>query len=124
MKLIRAYHQDRGTARKKVLIPASAHGTNPASAALCGYDVVQVATGSDGMLSADAVAKCTDTEVAALMVTNPNTLGLFEREILRITDVLHQHGALVYMDGGQPQRPDGCGQAGSYGGGCYSIQSA
>ena len=99
MKLIRAYHQDRGTARKKVLIPASAHGTNPASAALCGYDVVQVATGSDGMLSADAVAECTDTAVAALMVTNPNTLGLFEREILRITDVLHQHGALVYMDG-------------------------
>ena len=99
MKLIRAYHQDRGTARKKVLIPASAHGTNPASAALCGYDVVQVATGSDGMLSADAVATCTDTEVAALMVTNPNTLGLFEREILQITDVLHQHGALVYMDG-------------------------
>ena len=99
MKLIRAYHQDRGTPRKKVLIPASAHGTNPASAALCGYDVVQVAAGSDGMLSADAVATYTDTEVAALMVTNPNTLGLFEREILRITDVLHAHGALVYMDG-------------------------
>ncbi len=99
MKLVRAYHQDRATPRKKVLIPASAHGTNPASAALCGYDVVQVATGSDGMLSADAVASCTDTEVAALMVTNPNTLGLFEREILQITDVLHAHGALVYMDG-------------------------
>ena len=99
MKLIRAYHQDRATPRKKVLIPASAHGTNPASAALCGYDVVQVATGSDGMLSADAVATCTDTEVAALMVTNPNTLGLFEREILQITDVLHARGALVYMDG-------------------------
>ena len=99
MKLIRAYHQDRGTPRKKVLIPASAHGTNPASAALCGYDVVQVAAGSDGMLSADAVATYMDTEVAALMVTNPNTLGLFEREILRITDVLHAHGALVYMDG-------------------------
>jgi len=99
MKLIRAHHQDRGTARKKVLIPASAHGTNPASAALCGYDVVQVATSSDGMLSADEISKCTDTEVAALMVTNPNTLGLFEREILQIIDVLHQHGALVYMDG-------------------------
>ena len=99
MKLIRAYHQDRGTARKKVLIPASAHGTNPAPAALCSYEVVQVATGSDGMLSTDAVAKRTDTDVAALMVTNPNTLGLFEREILQITDVLHQHGALVYMDG-------------------------
>lgn len=99
MKLVRAYHQDRGTPRKKVLIPASAHGTNPASAALCGYEVVQVATGSDGMLSAEAVAQRTATDVAALMVTNPNTLGLFEREILQITDVLHQHGALVYMDG-------------------------
>ena len=99
MKLVRAYHQDRGTPRRKVLIPASAHGTNPASAALCGYDVVQVTAGPDGMLSADEVAKYTDTEVAALMVTNPNTLGLFEREILQITNVLHDHGALVYMDG-------------------------
>ena len=99
MKLIRAYHQDRGTPRRKVLIPASAHGTNPASAALCGHDVVQVATGPDGLLSAAEIAKCTDTEVAALMVTNPNTLGLFERDILQITQVLHDHGALVYMDG-------------------------
>ncbi len=99
MKLIRAYHHDRGRPRTKVLIPASAHGTNPASAALCGYDIVQVATGSDGRLSGAAVAACTDAEVAALMVTNPNTLGLFEREILQITEVLHQHGALVYMDG-------------------------
>ena len=99
MKLVRAYHQDRGTPRRKVLIPASAHGTNPASAALCGYDVVQVTAGPDGMLSADEVARYTDTEVAALMVTNPNTLGLFEREILQITNVLHDHGALVYMDG-------------------------
>ncbi len=99
MKLIRAYHQDRGSSRKKVLIPASAHGTNPASAALCGYDIVQVATGQDGMLSAEEVAKCTDPDVAALMVTNPNTLGLFEREILQITKMLHDQGALVYMDG-------------------------
>ena len=99
MKLIRAYHQDRGSSRKKVLIPTSAHGTNPASAALCGYDIVQVATGQDGMLSAEEVAKCTDPDVAALMVTNPNTLGLFEREILQITKTLHDQGALVYMDG-------------------------
>jgi len=99
MKLIRAYHQDQGSPRKKVLIPASAHGTNPASAALCGYDIVQVTTGQDGMLRAEEVAKSTDTDVAALMVTNPNTLGLFEREILQITNVLHDHGALVYMDG-------------------------
>ncbi len=99
MKLIRAYHQDQGHPRKKVLIPASAHGTNPASAALCGYDIVQVTTGQDGMLHAEEVAKCTDSDVAALMVTNPNTLGLFEREILQITNALHDQGALVYMDG-------------------------
>ena len=86
--------------------------------------MAQVATGSDGLLSADAVASCTDTEVAALMVTNPNTLGLFEREILRITDVLHAHGALVYMDGANLNALMGVAQAGPYGGGCYSIQSA
>src|SRR5215510_2434409 len=99
MKLIRAYHQDRGHPRKKVLIPGSAHGTNPASAALCGYEVVEVPTGPDGMLEAATVEQFVDTEVAALMVTNPNTLGLFEREIVQIIDALHAHGALVYMDG-------------------------
>ncbi len=99
MKLIRAYHQERGHPRTKVLIPGSAHGTNPASAALCGYEVVEVPTGPDGMLAAAAVEQFVDAEVAALMVTNPNTLGLFEREIVQITAALHAHGALVYLDG-------------------------
>lgn len=99
IKLIRAYHQAQGHPRKKVLIPGSAHGTNPASAALCGYAVVEVPTGPAGMLEAATVAKHVDADVAALMVTNPNTLGLFEREILQITELLHTHGALVYMDG-------------------------
>ncbi len=99
MKLIRAYHVERGRPRKKVLIPGSAHGTNPASAALCGYSVVEVPTGSAGMLEAETVTKFVDNDVAALMVTNPNTLGLFEREIMLITEALHAHGALVYMDG-------------------------
>ena len=99
MKVIRAYHQAHGHPRKKVLIPGSAHGTNPASAALCGYAVVEVPTGSAGMLEAAIVAKHVDADVAALMVTNPNTLGLFEREIEPITELLHTHGALVYMDG-------------------------
>ena len=99
MKLIRAYHRARGAPRSKVLIPASAHGTNPASAALCGYEVVEVATDRSGMLHAADVARHTDAQVAALMVTNPNTLGLFEREILDIADVLHAHGGLMYMDG-------------------------
>ncbi|MBI3757047.1 MAG: aminomethyl-transferring glycine dehydrogenase subunit GcvPB [Deltaproteobacteria bacterium] len=99
MKLIRAYHVDRGHPRKKVLIPGSAHGTNPASAALCGYAVVEAPTGAAGMLEATTVAKFVDADVAALMVTNPNTLGLFEREIVQITEALHAYGALVYMDG-------------------------
>ncbi len=99
MKLIRAYHVDHGCPRKKVLIPGSAHGTNPASAALCGYSVVEVPTGSAGMLEAETVVKFVDADVAALMVTNPNTLGLFEREIMQITEALHAQGALVYMDG-------------------------
>lgn len=99
MKLIHAYHNAQGYQRKKVLIPGSAHGTNPASAALCGYAVVEVPTGPAGMLEAATVAKYVDADVAALMVTNPNTLGLFEREIVLITELLHAHGALVYMDG-------------------------
>ncbi|MCS6925108.1 MAG: aminomethyl-transferring glycine dehydrogenase subunit GcvPB [Candidatus Binatia bacterium] len=99
IKLIHAYHRDRGHPRKTVLIPASAHGTNPASAALCGYSVVEVPTGSAGVLDTTTVAGFVDADVAALMVTNPNTLGLFEREILQITALLHAHGALVYMDG-------------------------
>lgn len=99
MKLIRAYHQDRGHPRKKVLIPGSAHGTNPASAALCGYAVIEVPTGSAGILEAATVAQFVDEDVAALMVTNPNTLGLFEREIGQVTEALHSRGALVYMDG-------------------------
>src|SRR5262245_52861727 len=99
MKLIRAYHHDRGYPRKKVLIPGSAHGTNPASAALCGYAVLEVPTRPAGMLTAATVAQYVDNDVAALMVTNPNTLGLFEREIVPITELLHSRGALVYMDG-------------------------
>src|SRR5215470_3715286 len=99
MKLIRAYHVDRGHPKKKVLIPGSAHGTNPASAALSGYAVMEVPTGAAGMLEAATVEKFVDADVAALMVTNPNTLGLFERAIVQITEALHVHGALIYMDG-------------------------
>ena len=99
MKLIYAYQRDQGHPRKKVLIPGSAHGTNPASAALCGYAIVEVPTSATGILEATTVARFVDSDVAALMVTNPNTLGLFEREIVQITELLHARGALVYMDG-------------------------
>ena len=99
MLLIRAYHTDRGDPRRRVLIPSSAHGTNPASAALCGYDVTEVPVDARGLLPARAVAAVMDESVAALMVTNPNTLGLFEEEIEAIAAAVHARGGLVYMDG-------------------------
>ncbi len=97
MLMIRAWHEARGQQRTKVIIPDTAHGTNPASAALCGYDVITVAT--DGMLSAAAVAAVMDDDVAALMITNPNTLGLFEAQIREICELVHERGGLVYCDG-------------------------
>ena len=99
MKIIRAYHVDRGRPRSKVLIPASAHGTNPASATLCGYTTVQIDRSRDGLLDVAAVRQAMDDEVAALMVTNPNTLGLFERDIVQVAQVVHERGGLVYLDG-------------------------
>ncbi len=99
MKIIRAWHEDNGASKSKVLIPASAHGTNPASAALCGYESVAVPIGPDGLVSAASIRELLDDEVAALMITNPSTLGLFETEILEIADAVHEAGALLYMDG-------------------------
>ncbi len=99
VKMIRAYHLDRGNARKKILIPASAHGTNPASAALCGYSTVQVEGNRIGLIEAASVQRAMDDDVAALMITNPNTIGLFEREILQVAEVVHARGGLVYLDG-------------------------
>ncbi len=99
MKMVRAYHVDRGRPRRKVLIPASAHGTNPASATLCGYEAVQIERSHNGLLPAEAVREVMDEDVAALMITNPNTLGLFEREIVQIAEAVHARGGLVYLDG-------------------------
>jgi glycine dehydrogenase subunit 2 len=99
MLLVRAYHADRGDVRRRVLIPASAHGTNPASSALCGYDVTEVPVSARGVLEARTVAAAMDESAAALMVTNPNTLGLFEEEIEAIAAAVHARGGLVYMDG-------------------------
>jgi glycine dehydrogenase subunit 2 len=99
MLVIRAHHMAKGDARTRVLIPASAHGTNPASSALCGYGVTEIPTDERGLLSPDAVAAAMDESVAALMVTNPNTLGLFERDIELVAEIVHRHGGLIYMDG-------------------------
>ena len=99
MQVIRAHHVAQGNPRRRVLIPASAHGTNPASAALCGYEVVEVPVSARGLLEAAAVATVADESVAALMITNPNTLGLFEEEIEAVAATVHARGGLVYMDG-------------------------
>jgi glycine dehydrogenase subunit 2 len=97
--MIRAYHAQRGDKRSRVLVPDSAHGTNPASAALSGYQVVSVPSGDDGILHPDAVAAAMSEDVAGLMVTNPNTLGIFETHLAEICEVVHAKGGLVYGDG-------------------------
>jgi glycine cleavage system P protein (glycine dehydrogenase) subunit 2 len=99
LMMIRAYHTDRGDPRRTIMIPDSAHGTNPASAAMCGYDVATVPSGPDGLVDVDALAGLVDKHTAGLMLTNPNTLGLFEVEIQRIAAVLRRTGALLYYDG-------------------------
>ncbi len=99
MKMVRAYHADRGNPRTRVLIPASAHGTNPASAALCGYTVTEIPANAAGILEVETVRKHLGPDVAALMVTNPNTIGLFERNIEAIAEAVHEAGALLYCDG-------------------------
>jgi len=99
MLMIRAYLVDRGNPRKKVLVPDTAHGTNPASSSLCGYQVVQVKSDERGRLSPGAIEEKMDQDVAALMVTNPNTLGLFEDHICAVAQIVHQKGGLIYCDG-------------------------
>ena len=94
-----AWHAKQGRQRKKVIIPDSAHGTNPASAALCGYEAVNIKSGPDGILTPESVAEVMDEDTAGIMVTNPNTLGLFEENIREIADIVHSKGGLVYGDG-------------------------
>ncbi|TKJ41014.1 glycine dehydrogenase (aminomethyl-transferring) [candidate division LCP-89 bacterium B3_LCP] len=97
--IMRAYHESKGEPRRKVIIPDSAHGTNPASIITAGYDVVQIPSGEDGLIDLDRLRKALDEQVAAMMITNPNTLGLFESQVLEIAEAVHKVGALLYMDG-------------------------
>ncbi|HRQ10022.1 MAG: aminomethyl-transferring glycine dehydrogenase subunit GcvPB [Trueperaceae bacterium] len=101
MLMIRAYHRSRGEGeqRKYVLVPDGAHGTNPASAAMAGYEVVEVPTGPDGEVDLAAFKARLNPQVAGVMLTNPNTLGLFERRILEIKEAAHAVGAQLYYDG-------------------------
>ena len=97
--LVRALLESRGAARKKILIPDSAHGTNPATASIAGYQVVNIRSNAQGMIDVESLAATVDEDVAAWMITNPNTLGVFERNVRPIAEILHAKGALLYMDG-------------------------
>ena len=99
MLIFHACHKHRGKPRSKIIVPDTAHGTNPASAALCGYTSVPVKSSAQGILAPEAVASLMDEETAGIMVTNPNTLGLFEENIKAIADIVHAKGGLVYGDG-------------------------
>ena len=99
MLIVRAYHTSRGNPRKKVIIPDSAHGTNPASAAIAGYELISIPTGKDGFVDMDEYKSKLTDEVAAVMLTCPNTLGLFNPRIKDIADLAHKGDALMYYDG-------------------------
>jgi len=99
IQLVRAYHESRGNARKTILIPDSAHGTNPASAAACGYQVANLKSNAQGMVDLAELERMVDEDTAALMLTNPSTIGVFESDIHKIAEILHAKGALLYMDG-------------------------
>src|SRR6059058_3243628 len=97
--LTRAYHEARGENRHKVLTPDTAHGTNPATVTMAGYEVVKIGTADDGGVDLDALREAASDDVACLMLTNPNTLGLFDRNIEEIAKIVHDVGATLYYDG-------------------------
>jgi glycine dehydrogenase subunit 2 len=113
--LIRALLQSQGNPRKKILIPDSAHGTNPATAAIAGYAVENIKSCERGMVDVEVLARAVNEDVAALMVTNPNTLGVFESDIVRAAAILHAKGAQLYMDGANMNALVGVARPGDFG---------
>lgn len=99
MMVIKKYFEVKGEIRKKVIIPDSAHGTNPASAHLCGFDVVPLKSNEKGQVDVEALKELLDSDVAAIMMTNPNTLGIYEENVLEISKLMHENGSLLYYDG-------------------------
>src|ERR1700739_3281779 len=113
--LIRADLEKQGNARKKVLIPDSAHGTNPATAVIAGYEVENIKSESHGQIDVDKLRDLVTPDVAALMITNPSTLGIFEERIPEIAKILHDKGALLYMDGANMNALTGITRPGDFG---------
>lgn len=100
LALIKAYHEHRGdTKRTKIIVPDSAHGTNPASAKVAGFDIIEIKSTEEGLVDIESLKAALSDEIAGLMLTNPNTLGLFEREIVEIAELVHDAGGLLYYDG-------------------------
>lgn len=99
MMVIKKYFEVKGEHRKKVIIPDSAHGTNPASAHMAGFDIVQVKSNDKGQVDLEALKELLNEDVAAIMMTNPNTLGIFEEHVLEISKMMHENGSLLYYDG-------------------------
>ncbi len=99
MLIAKAYHEDREDPRSEVIVPDSAHGTNPASAAMAGFTVIEIPSGPDGCVDLEALKAALSERTAAVMVTNPNTLGLFEKDITKLAEMVHAAGALLYYDG-------------------------
>lgn len=99
MMIVKKYFEVKGENRTKVIIPDSAHGTNPASAKMCGFEIVEVKSNERGQVDIEALKSLIDTDVAAIMMTNPNTLGIFEENVLEISKLMHDNGSLLYYDG-------------------------
>lgn len=113
--LVRAALEKQGNPRKKILCPDSAHGTNPATAQMVGYSVVNVKSSELGMVDVGTLAEAVDEDVAALMLTNPNTVGVFEGDIAKVADILHAKGAMLYMDGANMNALVGVARPGDFG---------
>ncbi len=116
LMIIKSYHQNRGDhKRNKIVIPDSAHGTNPASSAVAGFDIIEIKTNEQGGIDLDYLKSVMSDEIAGLMLTNPNTLGLFDENILEIADIVHKAGGLLYYDGANTNAIMGIARPGDMG---------
>jgi glycine dehydrogenase subunit 2 len=115
IQLVRSYLESQGNPRKRILVPDSAHGTNPATAGMAGYAVQNIKSNEKGLMDIEQLARIVDEDVAALMVTNPSTLGVFEENIVQTAEILHSKGAMLYMDGANMNALVGIARPGDFG---------
>ena len=123
LMIINAYHQSRGQNRRKVLAPDSAHGTNPATCAMCGREALSIRSKSDGRVDIDDLRAKVDDDTAALMITNPNTCGVFDQQIADIADIVHAKGAQLYLDGANMNAILGVTRPGDFGVDCMHYNT-